>query len=327
MFVKSADGMITSSSSYTMSLCVQKLSHLSLEKVDKKLEWFNSKLYRFRLFHDWVCHTCDTAGQSSDSDFQPKISSYSERFRIKSAFRSQQENIKQSLSSNLSYEELLDISDDLNVGNGELQIKITGAAWANKKAGINLEPSPIIKTDTSANLTVLMYQRDASRRLVNMNTAMKRMGTLLGSRWTIKTIFHSDDLSPCTIINPIRKATVLITPHGFQSILLLFQPLSSVLVEVHPAFYLKQEVYGFIQAGLRQNFKLARSYLAEESIPVHFVTRSVARVLYFFRFSTHDCLHNAVCRNIARRQDVMISEAFMERIAIFISSHFTFGQK
>ena len=312
MFVKSADGEPTSISLKTVSICVQILTHLPLDKVDKKLEWFNSSISRFRLFHDWVCHTCDTVGRRSTSTAQGDSIS-------KTEFSSTNETS--------TFMELLGISDDLNSGNGEMQAKIRRAAWNNKNKDSDLDPSPIIRAETSEKPEVLIYQRDASRRLVNLNSAMAGMSKLLGPRWAMISISHSDDLSPCAVINRVRTATVLITPHGFQSVLLLFQPLSSLLVEIHPAFYFKQEVYGFIQAGLRQNFKLARSYLAEESLPVHFATTSAAHIIRSLGFTTHDCLHNSICRNIARRQDVMMSETFMERTAEFIRKHFIIEPK
>jgi hypothetical protein len=309
MFVKSADG----DSLNIVTICVQILTRIPLEKVDKKLEWFNSSISRFRLFHDWMCHTCDIAGRRS-TNTSTRASTAESGSTIERKFSSKTETS--------TFTELLAISDDLNSGNGEMQSKIRRAAWKNKIADSDLEPSPVIMTKSSELLHVLIYQRDVSRRLVNLNNALAKMSKLLGPGWAVKTISHSDNLSPCAVINQIRTATVLITPHGFQSVLLLFQPLSSLLVEIHPAFYFKQEVYGFIQAGLRQNFNVARSYLAEESVPVHFVTASAAHIIQALGFTTHDCLHNSVCRNIARRQDVMMSEKFMDRTAEFIMKHF-----
>jgi hypothetical protein len=309
MFVKSADGISLS----TETICVQILTHVPLEKLDKKLEWFNSSISRFRLFHDWVGHTCDIVGRRSTNTNASASTSESDSAVVRE-FSSKNETS--------TFLELLAISDDLNLGKGEMQAKIRRAAWKNKIEDSDLEPSPVIRTGTSEILNVLIYQRDASRRLLNLKNALARMSELLGPRWAVNTISHSDDLSPCAVINRIRTATVLITPHGFQSVLLLFQPLSSLLVEVHPAFYFKQEVYGFVQAGLRQNFKLARSYLAEESVPVYFGTTSAAHIIQALGFTTHDCLHNSVCRNIARRQDVMMSEKFLDRTAEFVIKHF-----
>ena len=131
-------------------------------------------------------------------------------------------------------------------------------------------------------------------------------------------------MSLCEVINIVRTATVLVTPHGFQSVLLLFQPLSSVIVEIHPSYYLKQEVYGFVQAGLRQNFNVARSYLAEESVPTHWVMKLIFNFLQLCGYRSHECMHSKVCRNLSRRQDVQISKSFISRTVDFLSSHFIF---
>ena len=268
------------------------------------------------------------------------------------------------ISNNNSYTELLLISDDLNVGTGEMQRKIKKAYWRNKIANRDLKPSPIViippplsplshsassssllslslfsqplsqspsqsqsqsqtKIDENQNrIKVLIYQRDSSRTISNLEEARTVLQSTLGVKWDVQTIIHSEKISPCAMINNVRTATVLITPHGFQSILLLFQPYSSVLIEIHPSYYLKQEVYGFIQAGFRQNFNLARSYLAEESVPLTFISKCVINILTFFNFLSHDCMHSCLCRNIARRQDVFVSKNFMQRSAAFLSSHF-----
>ena len=257
------------------------------------------------------------------------------------------------------------LSDDLNVGQGEMQRKIKKAFWKKKIKDIELKSSPIVfyspfihntsnisllfpmldsnSTSLSSSLSsssfpsnssntvidlltsplkVLIYQRDFSRKIINIKEMKSVMQSYLGSKWVVDVITHTETISPCTIIQNVRTATVLITPHGFQSILLLFQPYSSLLIEIHPAYYLKQEVYGFIQAGLRQNFDLARSYLAEESEPTKYFYKKIKKILENHNFFTHDCLHNRLCRYLARKQDVQISTNFIKRSTDFILSHF-----
>ena len=257
------------------------------------------------------------------------------------------------------------LSDDLNVGQGEMQRKIKRAFWKKKRKDIDLKSSPIVfyspfihntsnisllfpmldsnSTSLSSSLSsssfpsnssntvidlltsplkVLIYQRDFSRKIINIKEMKSVIQSYLGSKWVVDVITHTETISPCTIIQNVRTATVLITPHGFQSILLLFQPYSSLLIEIHPAYYLKQEVYGFIQAGLRQNFDLARSYLAEESEPTKYFYKKIKKILENHNFFTHDCLHNRLCRYLARKQDVQISTNFIKRSTDFILSHF-----
>ena len=214
------------------------------------------------------------------------------------------------------------LSDDLNVGSGEMQMKIKRAKLKNKAANENLKFSPILNICPVKPIKMLLYQRDASRRFVDLNASVLEFRSTLGLNWSVEILTHSEEMSPCEVINSVRTATVFVTPHGFQSVLLLFQPLSSVIVEVHPSYYFKQEVYGFVQAGFRQNFDIARSYIAEESVPTHWTMKYIKNALQMCGYMTHECMHSSVCRNIARRQDVQISRSLIKRTADFLSTHF-----
>ena len=214
------------------------------------------------------------------------------------------------------------LSDDLNVGTGEMQNKIKRSNWKNKNEDEDLRISPVAQACRKDPLKVLIYQRDTSRRIVNVEESALDLRTRLGLNWTVEILSHSENTSPCDVINSVRTATVLVTPHGFQSVLLLFQPLNSVIVEVHPSYYFKQEVYGFIQAGFRQNFNVARSYLAEESVPVHWTMIFISNFFQLFGYMTHECMHSRLCRNVARRQDVLMSKSFISRTTDFLSTHF-----
>lgn len=214
------------------------------------------------------------------------------------------------------------LSDDLNVGSGEMQMKIKRASSKNKAANENLKFSPILNVCPVKPIKMLLYQRDASRRFVDLEASVSEFRAILGLNWSVEILSHSEVMSPCGVINSVRTATVFVTPHGFQSVLLLFQPLSSVIVEVHPSYYFKQEVYGFVQAGFRQNFDIARSYIAEESIPTHWTMKYIKNALQMCGYMTHECMHSSVCRNIARRQDVLISRSLIKRTADFLSTHF-----
>lgn len=67
---------------------------------------------------------------------------------------------------------------------------------------------------------------------------------------------------------------MLVTPHGFQSILTLLQPPKSLLVEVFPYGYNKPEIFGLVQAGMRvHRYGKHRSYLHGESPPTRFLPR------------------------------------------------------
>jgi hypothetical protein len=142
---------------------------------------------------------------------------------------------------------------------------------------------------------------------------------------------------PCELLRQVKDSSVLITPHGFQSILLLFQPKKSVFIEIMPFAYHKPEIFGMIQAGLRSipGFGEQRSYLVHESHP----TSVTAKILHFlgltgenaeedrdrkhwFAWSQSKCTNWAICRHLVRDQDLVVDEAFLRRTADFIRNHF-----
>ena len=50
---------------------------------------------------------------------------------------------------------------------------------------------------------------------------------------------HSQSRSPCALAAALHDTDVLVTAHGFQSMLLLFLPLPSLLFEIYPYRYYK----------------------------------------------------------------------------------------
>ena len=144
---------------------------------------------------------------------------------------------------------------------------------------------------------------------------------------------------PCELIRSVKEATVLITPHGFQSILMIFQPLKSLFIEVMPFAYNKPEIYGFIQMGIRSipRFGEYRSYLVYESNPttklskaLHWLGLNSERMIdegqvnreSWLTWSQKRCTAWAICRHIVRQQDVCLDEGFMRHAADFIKTHF-----
>jgi hypothetical protein len=55
--------------------------------------------------------------------------------------------------------------------------------------------------------------------------------------WEIDVLMHRSDRSPCVLAHMLHDVDVLITPHGFQSMLLLFLPRPSILFEVRGNSY------------------------------------------------------------------------------------------
>lgn len=58
--------------------------------------------------------------------------------------------------------------------------------------------------------------------------------------WEISVLMHSSERSPCELAHMLNDVDVLVTPHGFQSMLLLFLPRPALLFEVFPYRYWKR---------------------------------------------------------------------------------------
>lgn len=80
---------------------------------------------------------------------------------------------------------------------------------------------------------MVIYQRDLNRKIENLDTMMQRMKEYFpSSNWRIEVLMHTSNKSPCELYRSLHDADVLVTPHGFQSMLVLFLPPSAILFEV-----------------------------------------------------------------------------------------------
>jgi hypothetical protein len=88
---------------------------------------------------------------------------------------------------------------------------------------------------------LVIYQRDLSRKLANEAEALNMLQTALPTNdWEIEVLMHSSQRSPCELAHILQDVDVLLTPHGFQSMLLLFLPRPSLLFEIFPYKYYKR---------------------------------------------------------------------------------------
>ena len=182
---------------------------------------------------------------------------------------------------------------------------------------------------------VLIYQRDVSRRLRHAERVAKDLQARLDALhalasappsrpWVVQVMSHSPEgRSPCELLTALRRATVLITPHGFQSILLLFQPAKSLLVELHPSLYYKPEVFGLVQAGIRAHVGLERYYLSSQSRLKTWYMAAISAVMSWLPVRDAGyCTGNALCRYLARLQEVEMDPAFLQQVAFFVGNSF-----
>eukprot|EP01040_Poterioochromonas_malhamensis_P007099 gene7099-7666_t len=144
---------------------------------------------------------------------------------------------------------------------------------------------------------LVVYQRDLSRKLANEEEALTMLRSQLPSdQWEISVLMHSNRRSPCELAHLLHNVDVFLTPHGFQSMLLLFLPRPAILFEVFPYKYYKRGYgpfsaeYGVIHSGVMSPGTLWHT-----------------RALLWF-MKTSWCMQSKYCRGYARNQDVILTQ-------------------
>ncbi|CAM9729084.1 unnamed protein product [Ascophyllum nodosum] len=150
---------------------------------------------------------------------------------------------------------------------------------------------------------LVIYQRDKDRQLLAMEGVMSVLGELLGSEWELVPIVHDNSLEPCWLYSQLMDADMLLTPHGFQSMLLLFLPPGATILEVFPYKYWKD---GY--APLAQEWGVRHEYIM--SRPVSWVKR-----LGLFFVPLDRCMKSISCRKWSRGADVLLEKHHLRKIA------------
>lgn len=281
------------------NICVQRVIDFTWTYPRNRRGWLTTS-QEYNYFHSRVTHSC---GLNSASPYHRVVSSLGT-----SKNRSMSKNqilITSNLTSHMS------------------PLSIDDAYVWRDRGTLQMPPSPVV---IGAPRNVLIYQRDKTRSLREIDTTVKVLNKMINqnipitsNRWDIQVLTHSDKYSPCEIISKINKATVLFTPHGFQSILTLFQPKASVLIEIHPYMYFMPFYFGTIPSSLRRYLGHPRSYLAEESVSNSFL---LSTLLALRLVDSKTCGQSSLCRYVARLQDVTVSTYFLERVSKYLNEHF-----
>lgn len=128
----------------------------------------------------------------------------------------------------------------------------------------------------------------------------------------LQLFVHDNMVSPCELMHILSDADVLLTPHGFQSILLLYLPIPALLFEIFPSHY-HRNVYRLVaeEYGERACSSLCPIYVMNVWLPglVHGYAMSAPTLwhskLLLSLISTHTCSRYFMCRSYSRSQDVM----------------------
>lgn len=157
--------------------------------------------------------------------------------------------------------------------------------------------APSVTNNAVKKRRLVIYQRDISRKLFNEEEAIGLLQKAFQpAQWDISVLMHVQDASPCELAQKLSSVDVLVTPHGFQSMLLLFLPRPAVLFEVFPYRYYKRGYgplsldYGITHGGVM-------------SPPLSWDRSLLLRVV-----TTNWCMLSKTCRNYARGDNVLLTQ-------------------
>ena len=105
--------------------------------------------------------------------------------------------------------------------------------------------------------------------------------------------------------------------------LLLFQPPTAYLVEIHPSHYAQPGFYGEMVASLRNQFGLQRGYDYAESVPDGQCWMGLVQgFLYLDRFVCKSSSLRPACRYIYRLQSVVFPSKLLITVVDYIKRYY-----
>jgi len=198
-----------------------------------------------------------------------------------------------------------------NVGCAKYEFKVNerGNDWYHgndkgrriRKRILDLCPQSITSLYTTKEKKKLVfYQRNNNRYIINADKIFGDLKQKLGDEWETHLYYHDDFALPCDLVRLLHDADVLLTPHGFQSTLLLFLPPGALLFEGFPLHY-----YAHLYETHSANYDLhyRRTKTNRQIVPTEF---SVAG------YSSKLCKKHYECRYAARQDFVEIDEKSFE---------------
>ena len=164
------------------------------------------------------------------------------------------------------------------------------------------------KEDNNKLYKLVIYQRDQNRRVGNEAEILSRLQSDPSmQKWEFQVVMHSTSRSPCELSHVLNDVDVLVTPHGFQSVLLIFLPRTSLLFEIYPFRYYKPAYAPMsIEFGVMHGKVMSR--------PTRWDTSLILRHL-----ETSTCFKYKSCRSYARNQDVVLEEDKVDYLVKLIS--------
>ena len=105
------------------------------------------------------------------------------------------------------------------------------------KTGCPSEMILRVNKDQKKKRQAVIYQRDVKRKFRDFDQVERGIKRILSSDWSLSVVMHDDDNPPCLLYHCLKHAKLLITPHGFQSMLTVFLPKHAYMLEIFPSRY------------------------------------------------------------------------------------------
>ena len=173
------------------------------------------------------------------------------------------------------------------------------------KAGCLSEMMLTVNESEKKKHQAVIYQRDVNRKFKDFDQVKGDVKRILGSDWSVSVIMHDDDNPPCLLYHCLKHAELLITPHGFQSMLAMFLPNRAYMFEIFP---LRYHWTGYKALGLM--FGVRHVWVESPPLTVFGCALSAA-------FTTKRCMASYFCRYLVRKSDVSfnkLSSSILENI-------------
>ena len=164
------------------------------------------------------------------------------------------------------------------------------------KTGCLSEIMLTVNKDEKKKRQAVIYQRDVNRKFRDFDQVKRDVKTTLGSDWSVSVIMHDDDNPPCLLYHCLKKTELLITPHGFQSMLTMFLPTRAYMFEIFPSRY---HWTGYKALGLMFGVR----HVWVESHPLTMFGHVLSAA-----FTTKRCMASYFCRYLVRKSDVSFDE-------------------
>lgn len=173
------------------------------------------------------------------------------------------------------------------------------------KTGCLSEMMLAVNKDKIKKRQAVIYQRDVNRKFRDFDQVKRDVKTTLGSDWSVSVVMHDDDNPPCLLYHCLTNAELLITPHGFQSMLTMFLPTRAYMFEIFPSRY---HWTGYKTLGLMFGVR----HVWVESRPLTIFGHVLSAAL-----TTKRCMASYLCRYLVRKSDVSfdkLGSSILEKI-------------